>query len=577
MENFVLPEGTDTLKDSRELLNNALLTVRSLSSGTAFPTDNLSAGMLCYRTDLKRLYQYKEDGSWAADISMSISGNANTANSAGTAASADHADTADTCTGNAATATTAASADKCTGNSATATALKTARSINGVSFDGSKNIDIPVGVKTVNGIEPDANGDVLVAGMPIGHEWWTANPNIPAGCLPLFGGTFSRSAYADLWAWVQTQTGYLIGDDEWQMLSSQNGGNVPFYSDGDGSTTFRVPSLKCWVKGASGIEEVGSYLEAGLPNITGTFDAMEITNGTNNVCEGALYGETSSIKYIATGNSGTSLCIKLDASRSNPIYGASDTVQPPSVVGMWLVKAFGTVSNVGNQDIADISSGLRIVESRIGRLENNSPSEYVIEYWRQGTEWYRIWSDGLVEQGGQTEATKGSTERVISLYNIYSDTNYNLLLGSGSGGSNSLQYNSFQWTAKTASTFTAKAGCSENIVMDWYACGKGPSGPAPDAYVLMVDATSGKYASAYTITTTVDGNDYTGSIVKNVPRGASVTITATGSTSGDWRYDGSTVVVDGVNSEKTSHTFSMNSDHTVTFTDGSQTYIGSGT
>ena len=469
MENFVLPEGTDTLKDSRELLNNALLTVRSLSSGTAFPTDNLSAGMLCYRTDLKRLYQYKEDGSWAEDISMSISGNANTANSAGTAASADHADTADTCTGNAATATTAASADKCTGNSATATALKTARSINGVSFDGSKNIDIPVGVKTVNGIEPDANGDVLVAGMPIGHEWWTANPNIPAGCLPLFGGTFSRSAYADLWAWVQTQTGYLIGDDEWQMLSRQNGGNVPFYSDGDGSTTFRVPSLSCWVKGANGVSEVGSYLKAGLPNIEGQFITSQKYSETNPApyWTGAMSIDSTDIGTGGPGHLHNPMVkATFDASRSNSIYGASDTVQPPSIVGMWLVKAFGTVSNIGNQDIADVSAGLARVETKMDEYTDNVAyiDSFIVESWRSGTEWYRKYSDGTIEQGGYVSTTTAT-------YPLpFANTDYTLLTGSNRGGSNNS--GNFNYvTAWTTTGFTHALDSNQKVW--WYAVGQG--------------------------------------------------------------------------------------------------------
>lgn len=150
MENFNLLDGSDTLKASRDTINNNLLSVRSLSSGTAFPTDNLSVGMLCYRTDLKRLYQYKEDGSWTADIAMSISGNANTANSAGSAANANHADTADT----------ADTADVCTGNAATATALQTKRNINGVSFNGTEDINIDVGVKKINGVAADSTGNV---------------------------------------------------------------------------------------------------------------------------------------------------------------------------------------------------------------------------------------------------------------------------------------------------------------------------------------------------------------------------------------------------------------------------------
>ena len=106
--------------------------------------------------------------------------------------------------------------------------------------------------------------------LPVGYEYFTFNPSIPQGSLPLFGGEYSRSTYSDLWAWVQTQTGYLKTEAQWQALSTANAGNVPYYSDGDGSTTFRVPSLKCWVRGANGtVTEVGSYLEAGLPNITG--------------------------------------------------------------------------------------------------------------------------------------------------------------------------------------------------------------------------------------------------------------------------------------------------------------------
>ena len=109
------------------------------------------------------------------------------------------------------------------------------------------------------------------ASIPIGHEYFSMNPNIPQGSLPLLGGVYSRDTYADLWAWVQTQTGYLITDSAWVTLSNTQNGNVPFYSSGDGSTTFRVPSLKCWIKGPGGTETVGTYKDAGLPNLTGDF------------------------------------------------------------------------------------------------------------------------------------------------------------------------------------------------------------------------------------------------------------------------------------------------------------------
>ena len=306
---------------------------------------------------------------------------------------------------------------------------------NTISTTYAKKADISGMVKSVNGKEPDAGGNVNVAnmtgasdsaagkaglvpapaagmqnkflcadatwkdagGLPVGHEFFTTNPNIPVGCIPLLGGEYSRTAYADLWAWVQTQQGYLIEESAWQAKAAVNGGNVPFYSKGDGTTTFRVPSLKCWVKGANGIEEVGSYLSAGLPilpdmshthergtmNITGkiTYITAEDSNISNSEypTTGAFrwLNESYTQKTPTTSGEG-SRDLSFDASRSwtgetssasltrtTDIYGNSDTVQPKSIVGMWLVKAYGTVTNVGSTDVAAIAQGLTRVENKL--------------------------------------------------------------------------------------------------------------------------------------------------------------------------------------------------------------------
>lgn len=185
-------------------------------------------------------------------------------------------------------------------------------------------------------------------GIPIGYEYFTFNPNIPQGSLPLFGGEYSRTTYSDLWAWVQTQTGYLKTEAEWQDLATANNGNVPYYSNGDGSTTFRVPSLKCWVRGANGtVTEVGSYLAAGLPNITGSLLGATTLSAA---VDGALgWEQTDATNYSMTYQSGGMRYgrIKLDASRSSSVYGNSTTVQPESIVGLWLVQAYGVVVDTG--------------------------------------------------------------------------------------------------------------------------------------------------------------------------------------------------------------------------------------
>ena len=81
--------------------------------------------------------------------------------------------------------------------------------------------------------------------------------------------------------------------------------------------------------------KAGTTVEAGLPNITGTFSRQ--VNNSYGGDDGAFYnrelGGQSSGQYSGSGfPSG----VGFDASRSNSIYGRSDTVQPPArIVNVW--------------------------------------------------------------------------------------------------------------------------------------------------------------------------------------------------------------------------------------------------
>ena len=318
--------------------------------------------------------------------------------------------------------------------------------------------------------------DASKLGLPVGFEAFTTNPNLQAGWLPLLGGEYSRTAYADLWGWVQTQQGYLIEESAWQTKAAANGGNVPFYSKGDGSTTFRVPALKCWVRGAGSVSEVGGYLAAGLPNIIGTLlgsGSYSINNETYFTGAFAYANAVTSKTYGADErnekwNSGADF----KASRSSDIYGASDTVQPPSIVGLWCVKAYGTVTNVGSTDVANLAQGLTQTETRISALENHDVGATVVESYRNGSEWYRVWSDGWVEQGGSAtyEGLSGTT---ITFFHPFSDTNFYMSMSDYGGGSASVYYNHTSIRNKAATNCKIYAGCKESISIQWYACGQG--------------------------------------------------------------------------------------------------------
>lgn len=94
--------------------------------------------------------------------------------------------------------------------------------------------------------------------------------------------------------------------------------------------------------GADSSHPAGTTIEAGLPNITGHDVAMWADNDAP-FFDGAFYAGIpgkSGIRALRYGQYGTttktSVTNMFDASRSNSIYGASDTVQPPAyVVNFW--------------------------------------------------------------------------------------------------------------------------------------------------------------------------------------------------------------------------------------------------
>lgn len=90
--------------------------------------------------------------------------------------------------------------------------------------------------------------------------------------------------------------------------------------------------------GADETHKAGETAEAGLPNITGASRPAIRSGGypliVDNV-SGALYknnenGYQASNVTVNTNSAYKGTWLKLDASRSNPIYGNSDTVQPPA-------------------------------------------------------------------------------------------------------------------------------------------------------------------------------------------------------------------------------------------------------
>ena len=262
----------------------------------------------------------------------------------------------------------------------------------------------------------------------VGEQWISCDGTIPPGGVPFCGQSVSRALYADLFAWAQAQ-GKVKSEAEWQEIASVQDGNCIFYSDGDGSATFRMPCISGYLKGSVGTNDAGKWIEEGLPNIEATWNScfedgdLKSAESTGAVTSTVTTGIHSEIPNTA-GN--TTVSRKFSAQTDNPIYGNSDHVTPETNTILVGVYAVSVISNFGSADLADIQTSVANLDVKV----NNIPisTSYVTESWvaEDGLSWYRKYSDGWIEQGGKTKnvTNAGIT---VTMPLAFSSTNYRVL------------------------------------------------------------------------------------------------------------------------------------------------------
>ena len=146
-------------------------------------------------------------------------------------------------------------------------------------------------------------------------------PAIPTGaiiyfdlteCPPDFlicdGSAVSRTTYANLFAKIGTRHGA-----------------------GDGSTTFNLPDMDArFLEGTTDTGQVGTNVEAGLPNITGWFTLGRNSGHVSKVDGTLFYFGEADRSAAATADANDAQHAVFDPSRANATYGSSSVVQPAS-------------------------------------------------------------------------------------------------------------------------------------------------------------------------------------------------------------------------------------------------------
>lgn len=287
----------------------------------------------------------------------------------------------------------------------------------------SQITDMPKVVLSVNDITPDDSGNVKVGALPLGHLFAWPFQTPPDGAIQCNGATYNRALYKDFFAYA-TSKGWVKTEAEWQEIAERDNGFCPFYSEGDGSTTFRTPKFAPYQQIAIASGNVGKYHAPGLPNIKGSFNP--IGQEENSALPTGAFSKASGKCMTGSSYFDGKGVYEFNASRYNSIFGNSNTVRPESHEWMICVVVAGQATNLGSVDVSNVMSAVAQVQADVESIQANLPprsSVYVKEVWKSGTEWRRIFSDGWIEQGGILKGNSGT----VSFHKGFSNTDYTFL------------------------------------------------------------------------------------------------------------------------------------------------------
>lgn len=184
----------------------------------------------------------------------------------------------------------------------------------------------------------------------------------------------------------------------------------------------------------------GNYPNLVVTNTEKTFEKSYLepiaveTDGTYNV----FISETENLYTLAN---------TIYRQKTEPIAVENDVWLDASIQPYKAYKFNGTTW----EDFKDVPIGSMVVEGEIitsvetlpyNNAEVNEPSDtrpaVVVETYKNDTSWYRVYSDGWCEQGGELTTINVDTTTTVSLLKPYSNTNYSVLI-TATGGKRSNQ------------------------------------------------------------------------------------------------------------------------------------------
>lgn len=158
---------------------------------------------------------------------------------------------------------------------------------------------------------------------------------------------------------VSSYPNLFISESDWQSSVNTYGVCGKFVYD-SANNTVRLPKITGIIEGTTDLSALGSLVEAGLPNITGSANIYKIGYNGIGDASGAFYLSTGTRAGSGAAETGNNVAINFNASRSSSVYGNSNTVQPQTIKAYYYICVAASVKPNIEADMDQIASDLNL-------------------------------------------------------------------------------------------------------------------------------------------------------------------------------------------------------------------------
>ena len=238
---------------------------------------------------------------------------------------------------------------------------------------------------------------------------------MPEGGAWCDGALYTKAQFPDVYQMLVDGKIQSTTVTDFDSKVSANG-SCGFFGLDTSNERFKVPLLKdVYIKAGQAPSMFGAE---SLPNITGEF----AVRFNADLAKGAFYKKSSGA--AAASSEGTGTINGFDASRSSSTYKSGVKVNPDHVVYRAYVVLYSSAAGASEVQAAEFMTALNgKANTDLSNVSSNI--DYVVESYQNGTEWYKIYKSGWVEQGGEINQNISSGWNVpITFLKNFADTNY---------------------------------------------------------------------------------------------------------------------------------------------------------